>query len=190
MRPIDFCTPKPFQLEHSCSAVSQRGDYRAMPCGTIRRPPSYRSLSTPCSFARTSLFARCFTRPETSATGIGKLGAARYGTRPGRIALHGAALTSATGRFARGGVFFRRVESIPTASDTPVASSSLVCAGRVSSTRCLRLGGRQDRFRGRLVKGVRFSDPRCLLSIATSCNPPAPRCGRAHAAIACRTAFT
>jgi hypothetical protein len=55
MRPIDFCTPKPFQLEHSCSAVSQRGDHRAMPCGIIRRPPSYRSLSTPCSFARTSL---------------------------------------------------------------------------------------------------------------------------------------
>jgi len=32
-------------------------------------------------------------------------------TRPGRIALHGATPTLATGRFSRGGVFFRRVKS-------------------------------------------------------------------------------
>jgi len=37
MRPIDFCTPKPFQLEHSCSAVSQRGD---LPCDALRHHPT------------------------------------------------------------------------------------------------------------------------------------------------------
>jgi len=36
MRPIDFCTPKPFQLEHSCFAVSQRDD-RPVKCLSARR---------------------------------------------------------------------------------------------------------------------------------------------------------
>jgi len=62
MRPIDFCTPKPFQLEHSCSVVSQRDDQaRAMRffrCALARGPPSSRSLATPCSFTQNVSFSR------------------------------------------------------------------------------------------------------------------------------------
>jgi len=83
-------------------------------------------------------------------------------TRPGRTALHGAFPTSATGRPARGGVFFRRARPRPTASDTPVASSVPGARARFSSSVTLRFGGRRDRFRGGLVKGVRFTDPGCL----------------------------
>jgi len=116
MRPIDFCTPKPFQLEHSRSAVSQRSDF---PCDALLSlhaawgPLSSRSLATPCSFTRPSLVALHLTHPKACEAGIGQLGAFRCETRPGRISLHGAIPTSATGRCSRGGVFFRRVKSNP-----------------------------------------------------------------------------
>jgi len=56
MRPIDFCTPKPFQLEHSCSASSQRSDRLPVRClsALARGSLSFRSLAAPCSSARTS----------------------------------------------------------------------------------------------------------------------------------------
>jgi len=56
MRPIDFCTPKPFQLEHSCSVVSQRSDHvlaRSL-SAPARESLSYRSLAAPCLSTRTS----------------------------------------------------------------------------------------------------------------------------------------
>jgi len=185
MRPIDFCTPKPFQLEHSCSAVSQRSDF---PCDALLSlhaawgPLSSRSLAAPCSFTRPSLVALHPTRPKAREAGIGWLGAFRYETRPGRISLHGAIPTSATGRCSRGGVFFRRVKSNP---DRLWHPCRLLRAVRLVSlffeSRRL-LGGRQDRFRGGLVKGVRFADPGCLPPTDATRIPLAPKHERNRAA--------
>jgi hypothetical protein len=50
---------------------------RAMPYGAVRVPLSFRSLSVPCSFARTSLFARRFVSPKTREASTGRLGAFR-----------------------------------------------------------------------------------------------------------------
>jgi len=78
MRPTDFCTPKPFQLEHSCFASSQRGslgfsrDVFRRPVETAR-PPSSRALRLVPSRA-TVFFARCFARPKTAERGTGWLG--------------------------------------------------------------------------------------------------------------------
>jgi hypothetical protein len=80
MRPIDVCTPKPFQLEHSCFVVSQRGwPTRAVPCGIARGPPSY-----PTRLAvRRARSGECLFRAPWSPvrrralTYTGRLGAAR-----------------------------------------------------------------------------------------------------------------
>jgi len=84
-------------------------------------------------------------------------------TRPGGTALHGAPPTSAPGRSRPRALSSLGLESIPVASDTLVASSLHAAWGRQANpTRWLE--GRQDRFRERLVKGVRFPDPGCLPS--------------------------
>jgi len=114
MRPIDFCTPKPFQLEHSCSAVSQRSDRPVRLASFVARHPRATLVPEPLGsvLVRANVFfARYLTRPKTRGAGTGWLGAFRCDTRPGGISLHGAIPTSATGRFSRGGVFFCRVKS-------------------------------------------------------------------------------
>jgi len=114
MRPIDFCTPKPFQLEHSCSVVSRRSD-RPRPTRFFRcalfegrsRPGALRLRAR----SRERL---CRALPHPSEDLRGRHRSARglpMRTRPGRISLHGRIPTSATGRCSRGGVFFRRVKS-------------------------------------------------------------------------------
>jgi len=182
MRPIDFCTPKPFQLEHSCSAVSQRGDLRAMPCGTTRRPPSYRSLSTPCSFSANVSF-RALLHPSGDER-------CRYREARGRPIQNEAGENRASRRGSHFGdrtILTRRRFLPPCGVDTdrlwhPCRLLLAACAGRVSSTRRLRLGGRQDRFRGGLVKGVRFADPGCLPPTVAARTPLAPKHERNHAA--------
>jgi len=88
-------------------------------------------------------------------------------TKLGRTALHGALPTSALGGFASEGVLSLHRESIPLASGTLVASSVSLARG-CRATATPWLGGRQDRFRGGLVKGVRIPDPECLRSAAAT----------------------
>jgi len=103
MRPIDVCTPKPFQLEHSCFVVSQRGwPTRALPCGIARGPPSFpTTLRSPCSFRRMSLSRTVITRPRTSAHVHREARGHPMRTRLGRAPFHDEALTSASGRRSR-----------------------------------------------------------------------------------------
>jgi len=55
MRPIDFCTPKPFKLEHPYSVASRRSDHPARGLAALARGSlSSRSLSAPCPTTRTS----------------------------------------------------------------------------------------------------------------------------------------
>jgi hypothetical protein len=111
-------------------------------------------------------------------------------TRLGRIALHGAFLTSALGRSCARAFSSPVRESSPLASDTPVASSVLVGLGRCYAVPTLWLGGRQDRFRGGLVKGVRIPDPGCLQSSVATRIPAAPKHGRNHVAFTRDAALT
>jgi len=111
-------------------------------------------------------------------------------TRLGRTALHGALPTSAPGRSCVRAFSSPVRESSPFASDTPVASSVLVGLGRCYAVPTLWLGGRQDRFRGGLVKGVRIPDPGCLPSSVAMCIPAAPKHGRNHIAFIKDAALT
>jgi len=191
MRPIDFCTPKPFQLEHSCSVASQRSD--RFPCAAFRqaseghsRPGALRLRARP----RERLL-HVLPRPSEDARSRQREARGRpMQTRLGRTALHGAFPTSAPGR-SRAGAFSSLVrESNPFASDTLVASSVLVGLGRCYAVPTLWLGGRQDRFRGGLVKGVRIPDPECLPPSVATCIPAAPKHGRNHVAFTRDAALT
>jgi len=192
MRPIDFCTPKPFQLEHSCFAASQRSD--RIPCDAFRqtlegrsRPGTFRLRARP----RERLL-RVLLRPSEDARSRQREARGRpMQTRLGRTALHGAFPTSAPGRSCAGAFSSLVRESSPFASDTPVASSVLLGGGgRCYAVPSLWLGGRQDRFRGGLVKGVRIPDPRCLPSSVATRIPATPKRGRNHVAFTRDAALT
>jgi hypothetical protein len=124
MRPIDFCTPKPFQLEHSCSVASQRSD--RTPCDAFQRSPEGHSRPGALRLrARPrERLLRVLLRPSEDARSRHREARGRpMQTRLGRTALHGAFPTSAPGRScARAFSSFVR-ESSPFASDTLVASS-------------------------------------------------------------------
>jgi len=97
-------------------------------------------------------------------------------TRPGRIAFHDAVPTSATGGLSSRKRFSSASgEPTPLASDVPVASSVPRARPRISSRTMRWSGGRQDRFRGGLVKGVRFADPGHLPPVDASHAAPAPK---------------
>jgi len=79
MRPIDFCTPKPFPLEHSCSRrfPAQRLVPARGLSALARVSPSSRSLAAPCSSTPASSLACRSARPKTREPGTGRLGATR-----------------------------------------------------------------------------------------------------------------
>jgi len=124
MRPIDVCTSKPFQLEHSCFAVSQRSDrtrarsFDARPRAALVPEPRgsvlVRAKVFFCAPPRPSGDERCRHREARGRP---------MQTRPGRIAFHDAALTSATGRPRVAECSSAARGREPIASDAPVASS-------------------------------------------------------------------
>jgi len=145
MRPIDFCTPKPFPLEHSCSRRFPA--QRLVPVRGLAAPArgslSSRSLAAPCPSTPASSLVCRSARPKTREPGTGRLGATRCRRDWGeprftaRFPLRRSALST------RNGVFFRHARRIPLASGTLVASSGLVGVGRF---------GRVPRFGSKAAK--------------------------------------
>jgi hypothetical protein len=168
MRPIDSCTPK--RSKPSTRASSLPG--AAAPRGSPLSSRGFRLVLVRANVC----FARRSTRPETAGSGHREARGRSMRTRPGGFAIHGATPTSATGLPGVLGVVFRARDR-PTASGTSVASSSPRRGPEGFSAR--RLEGRQDRFRGGLVKGARFPGRRCLPSPAAARAALAPKCERA-----------
>jgi len=191
MRPIDFCTPKPFQLEHSCSAVSQRNDF---PCDTFRRHP--RATLVPEPFGSVLVHANvCSSRVALLVRRHS--GRASVGSGPSDANEAGGNLASRRDSHFGDRTILTRWRflppceiAIPIASGTPVASSVPRAWFRFSSNPRRLLGGRQDRFRGGLVKGVRFADPGCLPPTDATRIPPAPKHERNRAAFTEDAALT
>jgi len=86
--------------------------------------------------------------------------------RPGEIAFHGATSTLVTRSKLRAAFFVHTHLERPTADISVASSVTQACRIVLRSMR--EHEGRQDRFRGGLVKGVRFSDPRCLPSLGAT----------------------
>jgi len=191
MHPIDVCTPKPFQLEHSCVVASQRG---CRPVRCLATPhediPRSGSLAATVLVPANVSFAAVLARPKTRAhvhqTARG---------HPMRGRGWGELRFTAGLSLRRPALPPERCDSssasdlVPIASGIPVASSIPLAWARISSSSRRWSGGRQDRFRGGLVKGVRFTDPGCLPPVAAPCKPPGPKPGRTHGAF-CEAAFT
>jgi len=182
VRPTDFCTPEQSNSSTPASpfpSVAILGP-REEPFGAPRGNRTHAEPCGSCSFTRNVYFSRSrFARPETCGAGTGQLGppdANEAGENRGsQRAPHFDDRTSDTR-----GRFLPPCATVTAVSDTPVASSVLVGVGPLWTSSTLWLGSRQDRFRGGLVKGVRFPDPRCLPSLKVPHNPPAPKCGRTH----------
>jgi len=177
MRPIDVCTSKPFQLEHSCVVVSQR-DSRPARCLAAPHEDYPRSAALrPRARPGERLFSRAvLTRPKTSAhvhrTARGHPMRTRLGRAPfSRRGSHFGARPA----LSRGVFLLREKPDNRPPSDIPVASSFPLARARISSSTKRWSGSRQDRFRGRLVKGVRFTDPGCLPPIAAARSAPEPK---------------
>jgi len=187
MRPIDVCTPKPFQLEHSCFVVSQRG---CRPARRLATPPDDRPRSDNLAAAvlvpAKVSFAACSHVRERALTCTGKLGAPDANEAGERSVSRRGSHFGARPVLSRGVILPPRVarHRSPLASLSPPPSQFAFAPpwARISSSTKRWSGGRQDRFRGRLVKGVRFTDPRCLPPVAASRNPPEPKPGRTHVA--------
>jgi hypothetical protein len=118
-------------------------------------------------------FARRSARPGTEGAGTGRLGAARCerGRGASRFTARRSLRRPDTSRA-------RRCLPSTWSSDRLWHLCRLLRAAARSRRIARRLEGRQDRFRGGLVKGVRFPDRRCLPSPAAARTAPAPRCER------------
>jgi len=193
MRPTDFCTPKPFKLEHpwlrrfpalrpfvpvAYLSVPSRGSRtRTEPCGS-------------CSFTRNVFFRAPATlvrgRAEQASGSSGPTDANEAGENRGsqRDPHFDGRASAARGRC------LPSCAIAVTVSDTPVASFVLLGVKVAVAISTLWLEGRQGRFRGGSVKSVRFPDPRCLPSPEISRNPAAPKCVRTRGTSFDRSALT
>jgi hypothetical protein len=173
--PIDFCTPKPF---NSSTRANRRFPalrpliHTSAPFGVLHGNPTRTEPRGSCSFTRNVSFrALAFAGPKTDSASTGQLGppdANEAGESRGsqRDSHFDGRASDARGRFLP-----PRATDM-TVSGTSVASSvALGLAAFAEPTPYL--GGRQDRFRGGLVTGVRFPDPRCLRPPDAPHDPPA-----------------
>jgi len=120
-------------------------------------------------------FAYRLARPRTRESGTGRLGAARCRRDWGEPRFTARFSLQRPDQRFTGRRFLPSRALEPLASDAPVASSELVSVGRFSGESTRWLEGRQDRFRGGLVKGVRIPDPERLPSAVVTRTPPAPK---------------
>jgi len=128
-------------------------------------------------------------RPKTIGAGNGGLGAARC-YEAGGVAFHGATPTSALTRVHARRRCLPPSVTVMRASGISVASSVPARPPQGLRGEARRCEGRQDWFRGGLVKGVRFPGPRCLPSAVASLTALAPRCGARSRAFVDRGALT
>jgi len=157
-------------LEHPCSVVFPAQRRLARPSRDARSHRHSRpgGLAAPCSFTRTSP-AFAASRPswpvrKRATRGAGRLGARRCKRDWGEPRFTARFPLRRSGDSEARAFSSHAHESIPFASGTPVASFALDCVAMPHPW----LEGRRDRFRGDLVKGVRFPDPEYLPpSVAT-----------------------
>jgi len=148
---------------------------RARPCGAR---PRFALVPEPCGSVpiHASVFSGVPFRPsEDARTGHREARGHPMQTRLGRTALHGALPTSALGTFD-----MRRRFLPSRAKDTarlwhPCRLLRARGRGPLVASPMLWLEGRQDRFRGGLVKGVRIPDPGCLPSAVATRTPHVPK---------------
>jgi hypothetical protein len=165
MRPIDFCTPK-----RSNRALVRRRFPARRPRGAALVP-----RLSPRARSRGRLLRALLPPSGDGGRDTERLGAARCERGRGVSRFTARRPLRRPDGCARSALSSERVAyRSPLAPLSP--PPSLGAAPEGCSAR--RLEGRQDRFRGGLVKGVRFPDRRCLPSPGAACTAPAPRCGR------------
>jgi len=180
MRSTDLCTPKPI-LSSTRSLV-------AFPA----RVPKNASCPRRASFSAGAVLVHANVSIACVSLEVGRNAhrtarGHRCETRLGRIALHDAGLTSAPGRASTRVVLFPTGLPIrsPLALLSPpsIRRSREACVCRLLSR--IEVEGRQDRFRGGLVKGVRIPDPERLPSAVATRIERAPE--RACSIVRCST---